>query len=315
MPITHLAQMVAEARRLGPVKVAVAAAADPHTLEAIKLGVEAGLIAQADLIGDRSRISAVAASLGLDLTPHHTVEASDDQTAAWLATQLVWEGEASFLMKGSLPTACLLRAVLVAEHAHGGANSAKHLFSHVAVVEVPTYHKLLLITDAGMVIAPTLEEKVQIIENAQRVAQALGLTEPKVAVLAAVETVNPKMPATVEARDLVEMARAGRFPGLVLDGPLALDIALSAESARYKGLDSPVAGDADILLVPSIEVGNILGKALLYLAHGKMAGVIAGASTPIPLTSRSESSEGKLASIALAILCARTGRAGEREVT
>lgn len=305
MAITRLAQLVAEARQLGPVKVAVASAADPHSLEAIKLGTEAGLIAEADLIGDRERISAVAATVGLDLAPHHLVDTSDDQTAAWVATQLVWEGAAPFLMKGSLPTAVLLKAVLAAEHTHGRAHREKHLFSHVALLEVPTYHKLLLITDAGMVIAPTLEEKVQIIENAVRVARALGITQPKVAALAAVETVNPKMVATTDARDLVELARNGHFPGCVVDGPLALDVALSSESAHYKGIDSPVAGDTDIFLVPSIEAGNVLGKALIYLAKGKMAGVIAGASAPIPLTSRSETSEGKLSSIALAILCAR----------
>lgn len=304
MAITSLAQLVAEARKLGPVKVAVAAAADPHSLEAIKLGTAAGLIAESDLIGDRERIAAIAATVGLDLGPHHLVDASDDQIAAWVATQLVWEGDAPFLMKGSLPTAVLLKAVLAAEHTHG-RHREKHLFSHVAVLEVPTYHKLLLITDAGMVIAPTLEEKIQIVENAVRVAKALGIAQPKVAALAAVETVNPKMVATTDAKELVELAKSGQFPGCVVDGPVSLDVALSAESAQYKGIDSPVAGDTDVFLVPSIEAGNLLGKALIYLARGKMAGVIAGASAPIPLTSRSETSEGKLASIALAILCAR----------
>lgn len=304
MPITHLAQLVEEARRQGPVRVAVAGAGDEHSLEAIKLAAEAGLLSQAHLVGDAERIEAVARTVGLPLSSHRVVPADGDEEAARVATELVAEGDASLLMKGSLPTSCLLKAVLAAERARRGG-APMHLLSHVAVLEVPTYHKLLIVTDAGMVIAPTLEEKVHLIENAQKVASALGVAQPKVAVLAAVETVNPKMPATVDAHELKELARAGRFPGCVVDGPLALDIALSAESARYKGVSSPVAGDADIFLVPCIEAGNVLGKALLYLAHAKMAGVIAGAFAPIPLTSRSESSQGKLDSIALAILYAR----------
>jgi phosphate butyryltransferase len=295
--------LIGEARRLGPVEVAVAAADDLHTLEAVKQGAEAGLVSRAHLFGDGERITAVARSLGFDLAPHDVVETADEETAARLAVGLAYGGEASLLLKGSLPTASLLKAVLAAERAR--TNHQRRLLSHVAVMEVPTYHKLLLITDAGMIIAPTREEKVQIIRNAQRVAQALGIAVPKVAVLAAVETVNPKMRATVEAHKLAELARAGGFPGLVLDGPLALDVALSAESARYKGLSSPVAGDADIFLVPSIEVGNVLGKAILYLARGRMAGLVAGASVPLPLTSRSETSQGKLFSLALAILYAR----------
>ncbi|MGE5553579.1 MAG: bifunctional enoyl-CoA hydratase/phosphate acetyltransferase [Betaproteobacteria bacterium] len=306
MPITHLEQLIGEARRLGPVKVAVAAADDVHTLEAVKLGAEAMLISSAHLFGQVERISAAARSVGVDLSVHEVVEAPDEEAAARLAVEQAYEGRACLVMKGSLPTAALLKAVLAAERACSGEGHLKHLLSHVAVMEVPTYHKLLLITDSGMVIAPTLEEKAQIIRNAQRVAGALGIARPKVAALAAVETVNPKMPATVEAHELAEMARAGFFPGLVLDGPVALDVALSAESARYKGVESPVAGDADILLVPSIEAGNLMGKAILYLARGKMAGLVAGASVPIPLTSRSETAEGKLNSIALAVLYRRS---------
>lgn len=305
MPLTRLSQLVGEARRRGPVRVAVAAAADAHTLEAVQLATEAGLISRAYLAGEEDRIASAAALLGLDLAHHELVAAPDDEAAARFATELVYRGDATLLMKGSLPTACLLKAVLAAERGANGGESPKHLLSHVAAMEVPTYPKLMLVTDAGMVIAPSLEEKVGLIENAAKVARALGIAVPKVALIAAVETVNPKMPATVEAHELVELARAGHFPGLVVDGPLALDVALSAESARYKGVESPVAGDTDIFVVPSIEVGNVLGKALLYLAHGKMAGVVAGARAPIPLTSRSATSEGKLDSIALAVLCAR----------
>lgn len=304
MPITRLSQLVEEARRQGPATVAVAAAGDEHSLEAIKLSQEAGLVSQADLVGDPARIEAVAAQVGLDLTPHRVVPAAGDQEAAERATLLATDGEAALLMKGSLPTACLLKAVLAVERARHG-DGPRRLLSHVAAIEVPAYHKLMLVTDAGMVIAPTLEEKLQLIDNARKVAGALGIAHPKVAVLAAVETVNPKMPATVEAQEIAELAKAGRFPGCTVDGPLALDIALSAESARYKGVESPVAGDTDVFLVPCIEAGNVLGKALLYLAGGKMSGVIAGGSVSIPLTSRSETPEGKLASIALAILCGR----------
>ncbi len=306
MPITHLAQMVAEARRLGPVKVAVAAANDIHTLEAVKLAEEAGFLSRADLIGEAARITALAAGLGLDLSRHRVLEAPDDESAARLATDLVSSGEDAFLLKGSLPTACLLKAVLAAGRARTGEGGPERLLSHVGVFEVPAYHKLLLLTDGGMVIAPTLEEKVQLIENAACVARALGIVQPKVAVLAAVETVNPKMPATVDAQALTELARAGRFPGLVVDGPLALDLAVSAEAALYKGVGSPVAGEADIFLAPCIEAGNLLGKALLHLAQGRMAGVIVGAGAPLPLVSRAETPEGKVFSLALAVLlCAK----------
>lgn len=302
MPVSHLEQLVDDARRLGPARVAVAAAGDVHTLEAVKLAAETGLLSRADLIGDRERIAALAAGLGLDLSLHRVLAAPDDETAARLATDLVSSGEDSFLLKGSLPTACLLKAVLAAERAHSGEGRPERLLSHVGVFEVPAYHKLLLLTDGGMVIAPTLEEKAQLIDNAACVARALGIARPKVAVLAAVEAVNPKMPATVDAQALTEMARAGRFPGLVVDGPLALDLAVSAEAARYKGVGSPVAGDADIFLVPCIEAGNLLGKALLHLAQGRMAGVIMGAVAPLPLVSRAESPQGKVFSLALAVL-------------
>jgi phosphate butyryltransferase len=305
-PITRFADLVEEARRLGPVKVAVAAAEDEHALEAIKLATQAGLVSQAVLVGDADQIAGLAEALDLDLSPHQVVEAPDDEGAARYAANLVWRGEAAVLMKGALATASLLKPVVALERTRDSVQ--KPLLSHVAVFEVPTYHKLLLVTDGGMVISPTLEEKVRIIGNAREVAAVLGIAVPKVAVLAAVETVNLKMPSTVEAHELVQMAKDGRLTGVLVDGPLALDGAISAVSAAYKGIEGPVAGDSDILLVPDIELGNSLGKSLIYFAQAKMAGLVVGGVAPIVLTSRSESPEGKLTSLALAVLYAGASR-------
>lgn len=309
MPFTSFAALIEACRRKGPVRVAVAAAEDEHALEAVKLATVGGLVSEAVLFGDGATIAALAGELDLDLSPHRVVATADAEESARRAAELVWEGEASVLMKGGLTTAALLKPVLALEH----ARSHRRLLSHVAVFEVPTYHKLLLVTDGGLVIAPTLEEKVQIIENARQVAAALGIERPKVAVLAAVETVNPKMPATVEAQELVQMAQDGRLSGVLVDGPLALDGAISAVSAAYKGIEGPVAGDTDIILVPDIELGNALGKSLVYFAQARMAGVVVGGVATIVLTSRSETPEGKLASLALAVLCGRSRPTTRRE--
>ena len=209
-------------------------------------------------------------------------------------------------MKGNLSTSLILKAVLNKEHGLRTGN----VLSHVAVFDVPHYDRPILVTDAAMNITPSLEEKVQIIQNAVNVAHSIGIEMPKVAPIAAVEVVNPLMPATVEAALLTQMNRRGQIKGCVIDGPLALDNAINIEAAKQKGIQSEVAGQADILLVPAIETGNVLYKSLIYFAKAKVGAILAGAKAPVVLTSRADSSESKLYSLALAISVAQQNSSG-----
>jgi phosphate acetyltransferase len=218
--------------------------------------------------------------------------------------ELVRAGEAELLMKGSLHTDELLAEVVARET---GLRTERRL-SHVFVMDIPTYHKVLIVTDAAINIAPTLEEKVDICQNAIDLAATFGVAEPKVAILAAVETVSSKMPATIDAAALCKMAERGQIRGGVLDGPLAFDSAISAEAAGVKGIQSTVAGDPDVLLAPDLEAGNILAKQLTFLAHADSAGLVLGARVPIILTSRADSVRSRIASCALAMLMAHTRR-------
>ena len=251
------------------------------------------------LIGDLDKIRQIAADLGAELAGYRLIDEKDFAKAAAQAVALVRAGEADMLMKGVLDTSILLKAALNKE---AGLNAGR-LTSHVAVMEVPTYHKLLIVTDAAINIAPDLPGKLDIIANAVQVAKAIGVAQPKVALLAAVEKVNwDKMPCTADAAVITQMNRRGQVKGCLIDGPLALDNAISAESAKIKKIVSEVAGDADVLVAPDIEAGNILYKCLLDLGQAKGAGIVVGASKPIVLTSRADSAETKLASIALAAL-------------
>ncbi len=283
----------------GHKKIAVAAAQDPEVLTAIKGAYELGL-ATAILVGDADKIRQAADPVGFDLNQAEIVDEPTPVGAARRAVSLVRSGHAQMLMKGLLNTADILRAVLDKEI---GLRTGRVL-SHVAIMEPQGYGRLLLMTDGGMNIAPDLKQKAQMIENAVGVAQKLGILCPKVAVITAFEQVNPDMPATVEAALLSKMAERGQIKNCVVDGPIALDGAVSEEAAKHKGMQSPVAGQADILLVPVIEVGNVLYKTITYLGNGKVAGIIAGAAAPIILTSRSDSPEAKLNSIAAAVLVA-----------
>ncbi len=296
-----IAELIAAAKAVaGKPRIAVAAAQDEEVLQAVEAARVAGL-ADAILIGDRAAIERIAAKEGIDLSAYEVVQEPELAKAAASAVAHVRSGEASFVMKGLLDTSVILKAVLNKETGlHAG-----RLVSHVGAVESPHYHKLVLVTDAAINIAPTLGEKIDIIRNAVDCGRALGVETPKVALLAAVEKVNPeKMPCTADAAILTQMNRRGQIPGCVVDGPLALDNAISAEAARIKGIESPVAGDADILVAPYIEVGNVLYKALMDLGGAKGAGLVVGAKTPIVLTSRSDTAETKLASIAFAVLVA-----------
>lgn len=277
--------------------IAVAAAEDQDVLEALKAAREMKL-ADAILVGNKEMIIEAAQKVGYDLVNGQIIPEADPFQAARKAVDCVRRGQANILMKGQLSTALFLKAIL--DKDCGLRTGA--ILSHVAVFEANSLDRLLLVTDCAMNISPGLQEKIQILRNAAVVTRALGIKEPKVAAVAAVETVNPDMPATMEAAILAKMCDRGQIKDMVIDGPLALDNAVSLESARHKGIKSPVAGQADVILVPNIEAGNIMYKTLVYLAAAQNAGVIMGAAAPVVLTSRSDSSQTKLNSIALSLL-------------
>ncbi|HWR38377.1 MAG TPA: phosphate butyryltransferase [Patescibacteria group bacterium] len=284
-------------QNLPPRRVAVAVAQDDIVLEAMK-GAREKRIAEFILVGNVDEIRAIAGQMGIDLEGVVLVHEPDERRAAYQAVAMVSRGEADVLMKGLINTADLLRAVLDKEV---GLRTGRVL-SHAAIVELPAFDRLLVVTDGGMNIAPTLVQKADIIQNSLILSRALGIDLPKVAVLAAVEVVNPDMPATMDAAALAKMADRGQLKGALVDGPLALDNALSLEAARHKGIKSPVAGRADILLVPDIEAGNVLGKAMMYAAGGRSAGLILGAAKPVVVTSRADSHDVKILSIAMGAL-------------
>jgi len=271
----------------------------PCSKEALEGAIDA---AKADLIdpilvGPEAKIRSLADSLNVDITPFRLVDALHSHDAAAKAVALCRSGEAEALMKGSLHTDELMSAVVPSAT---GLRTERRI-SHVFVMDVPTYPRPLYITDAAINIYPTLEDKVDILKNAIQLAHALNISQPKVAILSAVETVNPKIPATVEAAALCKMADRGQIEGAILDGPLAFDNAISKEAALIKGIQSPVAGEVDILLVPDLEAGNMLAKQLSYLGKADSAGIVLGARVPIILTSRSDSVEARLASCAVAV--------------
>ena len=256
------------------------------------------------LVGPAARIADVAAKSGIDLKNWEVVDAPHSHAAASKAVELVRQGKAELLMKGSLHTDELLSAVVARET---GLRTGRRI-SHVFIMDVPTYHKVLLVTDAAISIVPTLEDKVDICQNAIDLAVSLGLETPKVAILAAVETVTSKMPATLDAAALCKMAERGQITGAILDGPLAFDNAISKEAAAIKGIRSQVAGDPDILLVPDLEAGNMLAKQLSFLANADSAGLVVGARVPIVLTSRADSVRSRIASCGVAMLAAHARR-------
>jgi len=297
--IKSFTELLAQAKQGPRRRVAVAAAEDVEVISALYAAQSAG-IAEAFLVGDAEKIRSLAAEAHISLSGMEIIDVPDKMLAAKAAVSLVREGRAQMLMKGLIGTADILRAVLDKEQ---GLRSGRVL-SHVAIIEVPTYHKLLFMSDGGQNIAPDLAQKAEILQNAVDIARALGVVRPKVAPLAAVEVVNPKMQATVDAYELQLMAQRGELKDCLVHGPLALDGAISAEAAEHKGIKSQVAGDVDVLLVPNIEVGNVLYKTLVYLSRARVAGLIAGATAPIVLTSRSDSPESKLLSIACASVVA-----------
>lgn len=283
-------------------KVAVAQAADSEVLLAVKNAREHNL-AGFMLFGPKEEIQHLALEVKLDLSdPSISIHNCESpKTAALEAVKAVHDGKASVVMKGHVSTKDLLKAILNKEF---GLRTGRVL-SHVALFEIPGRDKLVFLTDAAMNIAPTLEEKAQIISNSVDVAKSVGLMNPKVAPIAAVEVVNPSMPATLDAAALSQMQKRGQIKDCIVDGPLAFDNAVSLDAAEQKGIHSEVAGVADILVVPTIEVGNALYKSFMYFANAKVAAVISGAKAPIVLTSRADSAESKLYSLALSLLSAK----------
>jgi phosphotransacetylase len=256
------------------------------------------------LVGPRAKIEEAARSVGIQVADLEMVDSPHSHAAAAKAVELVREGRAEILMKGSLHTDELIAAVVARE---GGLRTGRRI-SHVFIMDVPTYHKVLIVTDGAINIAPSLEDKVDICQNAIDLAVSLGREKPKVAILGAVETVTSKMPATIDAAALCKMAERGQITGGILDGPLAFDNAISSEAARIKGIRSDVAGDPDILLAPDLEAGNILAKQLSFLASADSAGLVLGARVPIILTSRADSVRSRIASCAVAALVAHARR-------
>ena len=280
-------------------KVAVAVAQDEPVLEAVKAAKERG-IADAILVGDTEKIKAIAHGIDMDLNDFEILHEEDVNKAALLAVQLVSSGSADMVMKGLVDTATFLRGVLNKEV---GLRTGK-LMSHVAVFEIEGIDRLILLTDAAFTTYPDLKAKTQIINNSVMVAKACGIDMPKVAPVCAVEVVNPDMPATVDAALLSKMSDRGQIKGCIVDGPLALDNALSEEAAHHKGITGPVAGKADILLLPNIDVANVMYKTLTYTSKTKNGGILVGTSAPVILTSRADSFETKVNSIALAAVVA-----------
>ncbi len=295
--------LIARCRSLPPVPTAVAHPCDESSLRGAVEAAELGLL-KPILVGPRARIVAVAEQFGLDIAGFELVDAPHSHASAEAAVQLARAGKAEMLMKGSLHTDELMGAVVASAT---GLRTERRI-SHAFVMDVPVLDRAIIVTDAAINIFPTLEDKMHIVQNAIDLALALGFQEPKVAILSAVETVNPKIPSTVEAAALCKMADRQQIVGGILDGPLALDNAIDLAAARIKKIDSPVAGRADILVVPDLEAGNMLAKSLTFMADADAAGIVLGARVPIILTSRADSVETRLASCAVGTLVVQARR-------
>ncbi|WP_422443617.1 bifunctional enoyl-CoA hydratase/phosphate acetyltransferase [Thermoanaerobacterium sp. DL9XJH110] len=289
-------QIAEKARALKPKVIAVACAEDPDVLKAVKKCGEF-MPVSGILVGSRKKMEPLLESMDMNLSTVEVVDEEDSRKAVSTAVDLVWQGRAQMLMKGLVSTKDFLKGIVSGDKALTGGN----LLSHVAVFEVPGREKLLLVSDAAMNLSPDVSMKYAILKNSLKAAGCLGIKNPKVAVLSAVEAVNPAIPSTVDAAVLSKMAQRDNLEAVV-DGPLALDVAVSGEALDHKGIMSPVRGDADILLVPDLVSGNILYKSLVYFARAKAAGVVVGARVPVVLTSRADSYESKIYSIAMGML-------------
>jgi phosphate acetyltransferase len=303
-------RLIEHARAVKAVPTAVAHPCDESSVTAAIDAAKMGLIAPI-LVGPKARIEAAADKAGARISALEIVDAPHSHASAAQAVQLVREGRAECLMKGSLHTDELMGAVVARE---GGLRTARRI-SHCFVMDVPSHADVLIVSDAAVNIAPTLEEKVDIVQNAIDLARSLGAKEVRVAILSAMETVNPKVPSTIEAAALCKMADRGQITGAILDGPLALDNAINLQAAQIKHIRSEVAGRANVLIVPNLEAGNMLAKSLTFLAGADAAGIVLGARVPIILTSRADSVKARLASCAVASLVAQARREQPAKIT
>jgi phosphate butyryltransferase len=293
-PIRSLEQLKKYAKDLPSSVVSVVRADEVETLTAVREAYEGGMV-DCILVGPLDGIRKAAEEAGFDISSVRIVHAEDDKESAAKGVELVRNGEAQVLMKGLVATSTFLKAILDKDHGLRGDG----LLSHVAVFDVPSYHKLLVITDAAMNIAPDYEQKKEILKNAVTVSKALGVEVPKCTYVCAKEVPYEKMPATMEAARMKQDSEAGDFGDILFDGPLAMDLAVSPVAVRIKKIESPVAGDADLILLPDIEAANVLYKTLIFLAGGELGAVVMGARNPVVLTSRADSAESKLCSIVL----------------
>ena len=296
-------RLIARCKALPPVPTAVAHPCDETSLKGAVEAAELGIL-QPILVGPKAKIEAVATQFQLDISAYEISDAPHSHAAADLAVQLAREGKAEMLMKGSLHTDELMGAVV---RTATGLRTERRI-SHAFIMDVPSLDRAIVVTDAAINIFPTLEDKVHIVQNAIDLVCALGFEQPKVAILSAMETVNPKVQSTIEAAALCKMADRKQITGGILDGPLALDNAIDLAAAQIKKIDSPVAGRADILIVPDLEAGNMLAKSLTFMADANAAGIVLGARVPIILTSRADSVMTRLASCAVAALVAQARR-------
>ena len=290
-------EVLDKAKEYGPKKMAVASAGAEDVLKAVEAARREGLT-DSILVGDKEEIVQIANKMDIDLTNYEIIDKLDKTEAVRCAVELVRNKKASILMKGMTGTARILKAILDKEI---GLRSDRML-SHVYTLQIKGYDRLLTMTDGAMSISPDLKQKAQIIQNAIYYAHSMGIEKPKVAAIAALELVNSDMPATIDAACLAKMSERGQIVGGIVDGPLGFDNAICKEAAKYKGVESPVSGEVDIVLVPNIEAGNIFAKGLVYLAEAVPAGLLLGAKAPVVLVSRSDTAQSKLYSIALGVL-------------
>ena len=301
--LCDIRQLTAACHGLAPLRTAVVHPCDERSLAGALDARDAGIITPV-LVAPRAKLEAAAARAGIDLSGCEIIDVPHSHAAAATAAQMAGRCEVEALMKGSLHTDEYLGAILVPEV---GLRTERRL-SHCFVMQTAAYPRPFIITDAAINIAPDLMQKADIVRNAIELAQVLGVATPKVAILSAVETINPRMPSTLDAAALCKMADRGQIVGGVLDGPLALDNAVSPDAAKVKGIHSPVAGQADVLVVPDVESGNMLAKQLEYLGQADSAGIVLGARVPIVLTSRADARDARLASCAIALLLAHRRR-------
>ena len=297
MRFKNYEEVITKARTGEPVRISVAAAHDEEVLIAIKDAVELKMV-EPYLVGNKNEILSISRKIGFDISNFEIIATETEEEAAFIAAKLADEGKTQVIMKGFVNSTPFLKGVL-----HKELNlKTGRVFSHLSAFEIAGFDHLYFMTDGGLNIAPDVVQKEQILKNSIEFLRQIGIEKPKVALLSANELINEKMPVTVECKELADKAKTGGFGSVIMEGPLPLDLAISKESLHHKGIQSEIDGDADLLLVPSIEAGNIFGKSLTYFAKGVMAGVVLGAKVPLILNSRSDSAKAKLASIALAVV-------------